>query len=80
MTIKVLKTKTEVNKVVKQIHGLFPEATKEETSLTITLKIPSATVLSCLKCWGGWSLLFNDSLVDLNESYPYNQQTSSIGM
>lgn len=80
MTIKAVKGKVEVNRIVKQIHELFPEATKEETALTITLKIPSATVLSCLKCRGGWSILFNDGLIDLNEQYPYNQQTPSIGM
>jgi hypothetical protein len=69
MTVKVVNSKAEVNQVVKKIHAIFPEATLNKTSFSISLNMPNElTILSCLKFKTGWSLMFNDTLINLNEN------------
>lgn len=69
MTIKVVNTKAEVNQVVKKISALFPDATLHKTSFSVSLNLPDeTTVLSGLRFKTGWSLMFNDTLINLNEN------------
>lgn len=69
MTIKVVKSKADVNQVVKKIHALFPEATLTQSPCMVRLSLPDRSmVLSGLKFRQGWSLLFDDTLINLNEN------------
>lgn len=69
MTVKVVKSKADVNQVVKKIAALFPESKLETSSFGIKLSLPDSTILlSGLKFRQGWSLLFNDTLINLNEN------------